>query len=59
MTNISEFERQKQDRIVIIKGLIAESINKNNLVDTNYSDNINSYELSRLVRRILEEIDKI
>ena len=55
--NISEFERQKQYRINIIKGLIRESA-MNKLTD-DFPNEINEKELSRLVKSILMEIDKV
>ena len=55
--NISEFERQKQYRIDIIKNLIRESA-MNRLTD-DFPNGIHEKELSRLVKTILVEIDKV
>ncbi len=56
--NISEFERQKQYRIDIVKKLVAESLQYNWLYDS-MSFAIDEKELSRLVKEILVEIDKV
>ena len=53
---ISEFERQKQYRIDIIKNLIRESA-MNRLTD-DFPNEIHEKELSRLVNAILVEIEK-
>ena len=55
-TSISEFERQKQERIAIIKYLIRESLTLNKLYER---DEVNEGVLSRLVKNILIEIDKV
>lgn len=56
--NISEFERQKQYRIDIIKNLIRDSVVQKCLYDE--TDNcFDEKELSRLVKTILVEIDKV
>lgn len=56
MTSISEFERQKQERITIVKDLIRESLDFNRLYE---SGEIDEWCLSRLVKNILVEIDKV
>lgn len=56
MTNISEFERQKQERITIIKDLIRESLDFNRLYERG---EIDEGCLGRLVKNILIEIDKV
>lgn len=55
-TSISEFERQKQDRITIVKDLIRESLDFNRLYE---SGGIDEKALSKLVKDILVEIDKV
>lgn len=61
MTNISEFERQKQERITIIKDLIRESYWNCELLkeDKLGGDKIDEKGLSKLVKEILVEIDKV
>lgn len=56
--NISEFERQKQCRIDIIKNLIRDSVVQKCLYDET-DDSFDEKELSRLVKAILVETDKI
>ena len=55
--NISEFERQKQYRIDIIKNLIRDSVVQKCLYDET-DDSFDEKELSRLVNAILVEIEK-
>jgi len=54
---ISEFERQKQCRIDIIKNLIRDSVVQKCLYDET-DDSFDEKELSRLVNAILVEIEK-
>lgn len=60
-TSISEFERQKQDRIVIVKDLIRRSFYNCDLTAENEwgGDKIDEKGLSKLVKSILIEIDKV
>ena len=59
-TSISEFERQKQDRIVIIKDLIrSKFIDLMEYHDHDDFPSVDEKELSKLVKNILVEIDKV
>lgn len=58
MTNISEFERQKQERIAIIKDLIRKSAAWN-FIETQEQFAEAEKDLSLLVKNILIEIDKV
>lgn len=60
-TSISEFERQKQERIAIIKDLIRRSFYNCELTMENEwgGDAIDEKGLSKLVKSILVEIDKV
>ena len=59
-TSISEFERQKQDKIAIVKDLIRQSFDDGELLDVNMSGiRLREKSLSKLVKNILVEIDKV